>query len=189
MKALSKAECRNHIQVEKVNVCMVSDINSDAGYSLLVETTATNETENSQIAEILSRKLFVCTFGIPQYFEKNKKGSAERRWKPAWRWGRLSVWALFPSIQPPAARPWRSICRMAGWRSAMYFPMCATGGTSFNGVPKIDYGWSSPSPRAASCSLASKVRRWSSGNCRCRLRAQARCHRSAPRRGQRWARG
>lgn len=55
---LSKTECQRHLQVEKVNVCIGTDINSDAGYSMLVETTARTADENKRIAELLSRKLF-----------------------------------------------------------------------------------------------------------------------------------
>lgn len=58
VKSLSKAECRTHIQLEKENVCMVTDINSDEGYSLLIETTAREEEENRRIAEILARRFF-----------------------------------------------------------------------------------------------------------------------------------
>ncbi|OKY76860.1 MAG: hypothetical protein BM485_02010 [Desulfobulbaceae bacterium DB1] len=58
VKSLSRVECRGHIQTERVDVCMVTDVNSDKGYSLLVATTARNEEENNRIAEILAGKFF-----------------------------------------------------------------------------------------------------------------------------------
>lgn len=58
IKALIPAEAKNHLQTEKHNICMVTDIRSDAGYSFLLETTARNNEENKRIAKILNRKYF-----------------------------------------------------------------------------------------------------------------------------------
>jgi len=58
IKSLSPMEVNNHLQREQDNICMVTDIRSDAGYSFLIETTARNSDENKWIAKILNRKYF-----------------------------------------------------------------------------------------------------------------------------------
>lgn len=59
VKALKPAEVKVHLQRERNGICIVTDIRSDSGFSFLVETTARNNVENEQIAEILNRKYFI----------------------------------------------------------------------------------------------------------------------------------
>jgi putative CRISPR-associated protein (TIGR02619 family) len=58
IKALYPQESKTHLQREAINLCMVTHIHSDAGYSFLLETTATTQEENKRIAHILNRKYF-----------------------------------------------------------------------------------------------------------------------------------
>lgn len=58
IKSLTATEAINHLQREAEGICIVTDINSDAGYSFLIETTARNYNENKKIADILNRKYF-----------------------------------------------------------------------------------------------------------------------------------
>ncbi|MBU1055686.1 MAG: putative CRISPR-associated protein [Proteobacteria bacterium] len=58
IKALAPLEAKVHLQRESSSICMVTDIRSDAGYSFLIKTTARDDDENKQIAEILNRKYF-----------------------------------------------------------------------------------------------------------------------------------
>lgn len=58
IKPLKKEETTKHIQRESENICIVTDINSDAGYSFLIETTARNFEENERIAKILKKQFF-----------------------------------------------------------------------------------------------------------------------------------
>ncbi len=55
---LTSVEAKNHLQREKIGICIVTDIRSDKGFSFLIETTARNDQENNQIAEILNQKYF-----------------------------------------------------------------------------------------------------------------------------------
>ncbi|MFH1581743.1 MAG: putative CRISPR-associated protein [Pseudomonadota bacterium] len=57
-KALTATAAKNHLQREADGFCIVTDINADAGYSFLIETTARDSHENQRIAEILNRKYF-----------------------------------------------------------------------------------------------------------------------------------
>jgi putative CRISPR-associated protein (TIGR02619 family) len=58
VKPLTPEEAKTHIQREAVNICIITDVRSDAGYSFLIETTARDCDENEQIAAILNRKYF-----------------------------------------------------------------------------------------------------------------------------------
>ncbi|MGB5156449.1 putative CRISPR-associated protein [Desulfobacterium sp. N47] len=58
IRALTPVQAKEHLQRESSSICMVTDIRSDAGYSFLIKTTACNDDENKQIAEILNRKYF-----------------------------------------------------------------------------------------------------------------------------------
>jgi len=58
VNALSKEKAEEFIQLPLESICVVTDINSDAGYSFLIETTARNLEENKRIAELLERKFF-----------------------------------------------------------------------------------------------------------------------------------
>lgn len=58
VRALLPQQAKVHLQREKDEVCIVTDIQSDAGYSFLIETTARTEDENKRIADILNRKYF-----------------------------------------------------------------------------------------------------------------------------------
>lgn len=58
IKPLSQQESKTHLQREAENICLVTYIHSDAGYSFLLETTARNQEENKRIAGILNRKYF-----------------------------------------------------------------------------------------------------------------------------------
>ena len=58
IKPLSQQDSRTHLQREAENICLVTNIHSDAGYSFLLETTARNQEENRRIAGILNRRYF-----------------------------------------------------------------------------------------------------------------------------------
>jgi len=58
IKAFNATEVIPHLQREAEGFCIVTDINSDAGYSFLIETTARNYNENKKISNILKRKYF-----------------------------------------------------------------------------------------------------------------------------------
>jgi len=54
IRALKPDETNNN----EHNLCIFTDIKSDAGYSFLIKTTARNENENQKIAELIERKYF-----------------------------------------------------------------------------------------------------------------------------------
>ena len=58
IKALTSEEAMHHLQRAAENICIVTHIKTDAGFSFLLETTARNNAENKNIAEILMRKYF-----------------------------------------------------------------------------------------------------------------------------------
>lgn len=58
IKPLKKEETTKHIQRDSESICIVTDINSDAGYSFLIETTARNFEENERISKILKKQFF-----------------------------------------------------------------------------------------------------------------------------------
>lgn len=58
VKPLLLEEAERHLQRKSQAICIVTDINTDAGYSFLIHTTATTDEENNRIADILKTKFF-----------------------------------------------------------------------------------------------------------------------------------
>ena len=55
---LREEETKEFIPNALQSICVVTDVNSDAGYSFLIQTTARNFEENKRIADLLERKFF-----------------------------------------------------------------------------------------------------------------------------------
>lgn len=58
IKPLSLAEARRYTQVEQHNLCIVTLIDTDPGYSMIIRTTAEDISQNEQISDALTRKFF-----------------------------------------------------------------------------------------------------------------------------------
>ncbi len=60
IKPLSPSEAKKFTQIEQGDLCLVTLVNTDAGFSMLIRTTARDEGENFLISNVLTRKFFPC---------------------------------------------------------------------------------------------------------------------------------
>lgn len=57
VKPLSSSRAKDHLQREVEGICIITDINTDEGFSFLIQTTARTFSENERISVILEKKL------------------------------------------------------------------------------------------------------------------------------------